>query len=591
MRQIACCLFITAMAGWSAAQSAREGTLADRAFQKLRDNPPVCASQFDFVVVADTRSSKPVTLPPEFFQMINEWNILKPALVVDIGDLILGGAAEGVGPQWDEFIRAAGTVDAPFFPVVGNHDVTDPATEAIYTERIGPLCFAFSYGHARFIALNSEEQGAVGRLSDAQVAWLKDDLSQTRAQHIFLFLHRPYFSRDWDAQWGNVAEAIRGYPVRVVFGAHDHLYRSCGERDGVQYVITGGGGAGGPTPEEEGGFPHYLWVRVRGDQVDWSVIRPGNVLPADVVTQDRINELRLWEAAFAIDPQDAPHGQGFDRQLVLRIQNPRAEAFSGTLAWDVPPGWHVDPVLAEYHAAPDATTDVPFRIWSDTPAAARFPVPSFTTSVPVARFGGPVTVSKEFPFVPRLDAVYAAEPVRLDGVLDEWTRAPAYPLDYAHGFDISNTGDLTSQVRLMWDEGHTYLAVETHDNEFNQPYAGDIVWSADNVELFLNGWEWSLTLTPKGEEVFLYEGPGRESETVNTTVQLAVKLEGERVVYEAVFPASEVAPLRLQPGESFPFSLIMNDLDLDGPRHWLEITPGAGSSGPFPQAKAVLTKP
>jgi hypothetical protein len=496
-----------------------------------------------------------------------------------------------VGPQWDEFIRAAGTVDAPFFPVVGNHDVTDPATETLYTERIGPLCFAFSYGNARFIALNSEEQGAVGRLSDAQAAWLKNDLGQTRAQHIFLFVHRPYFSRDWDTQWGNVAEAIRGYPVRVVFGAHDHLYRNCGERDGVRYVITGGGGAGGPTPEEEGGFPHYLWVRVRGDQVDWSVIRPGNVLPADVVTQDRINELRLWEAAFAIDPQDAPHGQEFDRQLVLRIQNPRAEAFSGTLAWDVPPGWHVDPAAAEYHAAPDAATDVPFRIWADTPAAARFPVPRFTTSVPVARFGGPVTLSKEFPFVPRLDAVYAAEPVRPDGVLDEWTRASAYPLSYAHGFDISNTGDLTSQVRLMWDEGHAYLAVETHDSEFQQPYAGDIVWSADNVELFLNGWEWSLTLTPKGEEVFLYEGPGRESETVNTTVQLAVKLEGERVVYEAVFPASEVAPLRLQPGESFPFSLIMNDLDLDGPRHWLEITPGAGSSGPFPQAKAVLTKP
>ena len=149
------------------------------------------------------------------------------------------------------------------------------------------------------------------------------------------------------------------------------------------------------------------------------------------------------------------------------------------------------------------------------------------------------------------------------------------------------------QIEGAWNEEGIYLAVQVYDNEFYQPFAGDIVWCADNLELFLGEWEWSLSLTAKGPEVFLYEGPGREEETVNNIVQLAVIRKGLYTFYEVYFPPSELVPLQLQAGSKTTFSLIANDLDTTGEkpkRHWLEFMPDTGSgSDDFPRAVLVLT--
>ncbi|MBI3117915.1 MAG: metallophosphoesterase [Candidatus Hydrogenedentes bacterium] len=566
-------------------------TLAERAFEKLRQQPPPHSDSFEFVLIGDTRSAEPVVLPEVFRQSIREWNILRPAFVIDAGDLVLGGSAEGLDPQWQEFENTVAECGPPFIPVVGNHDVSDPATEKIYVDRVGPLTFAFSYGNSRFIALNSEEQGAVDSLSDHQVAWLKEELEWTTATNVFLFMHKPYFDGDWDRQWANVAEVIKGHPVKVVFGSHWHLYRYAGEREGVQYVVSGGGGADMHTPEEEGGFFHYLYVRVRGDQVDWSVVRPGSILPEDAVTRERINEIHALRDGTYTDPVEVTLGDSVERTVQLRLKNPYPVPLASTVTWQVPEGWSVSPVKSAYSAEPGAEVALPLTI-SASAAQVRFPAPEFSTTIPIARHGGPVTITKRLDLIPVVSAGHAPSPVVVDGDLGEWQSARAIPLRYGWDFDIADTADLKSQVRLMWDEQYLYLAVETEDDEFYQPYGGDIVWSADNVQLFLDRWEWGLSLTPKGAEVFLYKAPEREAEVINQAVQLAVKRDGRRSVYEAAFPASEVAPLQLREGEYFRLSLAMNDLDPsvpERPRHWAELTPGAGSGDAnYPRFKVIL---
>lgn len=208
-----------------------------------------------------------------------------------------------------------------------------------------------------------------------------------------------------------------------MFASHWHLYRDYGITDGVRYVVTGGG-AERSTPEDEGGFCHYLLVRVRGDDVGWSVIRPGAILPPDAVTNDELTEVRAIKGAAWTAPLEVPRGDG--------------------------------------------------------------------------------------------------------------------------------------------------------------------------VQLFLDEWEWGLTLTGSGPKVFLYRGSGREGKTVNRAVQLAVRRGGRRTVYETVFPASELTPLELAPGNSFRLCLVVNDLDPsvpDRPRHWLELTPGPGDGVPgAPMAKVVLAE-
>ena len=570
---------------------AQETTVAERAFGQLRQQPPICADHFDFVVVGDTRSSEPIILPDAFYQMIHEWNILRPAFVIDTGDLILGGGVEGLGPQWDAFEAAVRQCAVPFFPVAGNHDVSDAASEALYEQRIGPLIYAFSYGNSRFIVLNTEELGIIDRLSESQLAWLAGDLKQTHAENIFIFLHQPLFARDWDRCWAEVAEILKDHPVKAVFASHDHLYRYWGLRDGVHYVISGGGGAERRAPEEDGGFVHYLLVRVRGGDVNWSVIRPGKIHPADIVTQAQMDEKRRIEAAFQPEPIEAPYGVDLSREFKVEIENPLTETMRGVLEWETAPGWRVMPGTRTYEAASGETVALNFRLRADSPDQVRFPVPVFTAQSEAP--GMEYTVRKPVDLIPVTHALYAAEAVQIDGSLQEWAGVPPLPLTYSHAFDISDTTDLEARIRLMWDEGHLYLAVEVEDDEFYQPYAGDIVWSADNVQIFLDAWDWGLSLTEAGPEVFLYKGPGREHEKVNTTVRLAVARDGRRTVYEAAFPASETAPLRLQEGQDFRLCVVVNDLDppVPGrPRHWAELTPGWGDLGRGPRTKVVLSR-
>ncbi len=576
--------------------------LADVSLERLEQTPPVSPESFDFVVIGDTRSGEPLTQPPAFRQAIREFNILGPAFVVDVGDLILGGAAKGVPPQWDVFDEAVSACGPPFLPVTGNHDVSNAATATLWQERMGPLRYSFRYGNSLFVALDSEEVGAIGRISDEQVAWLEKELEASNAEHIFVFLHQPYFAMaddpktgvtGWEKHWSNVAEVLRGHPVRIVFGAHWHIYRDCGVRDGVRYVITGGGGASyGKLPEEEGGFFHYLLVRVRGDDVRWSVVKTGSILPENVVTSERIQEVRNVRRTWVrCEELAAPYGEGFDRDVAITVANPHETPLQSTLAWDVPDGWSVSPVEMDYSVAPNGVQPLVFRVKADSPADVRFPVPAYRTRYENTQFGDPVDLSMRMDLVPTTEAARATGPVRADGVLDEWGRTVPVPLTYPFDYDIDDIEDLSSQVRFMWDDSHFYLAVETTDDVHHQPYAGDIVWSADNVELFLDRWSWGLTLTKDGPEVFLYWGVDVESETVNTDVELGVKVEGTRAVYEAAFPKAMVKPFELKAGSSTRFSLIMNDIEPGKKRHWAELTPGAGSGeGGFPRVKVVLAK-
>jgi len=120
-----------------------------------------------------------------------------------------------------------------------------------------------------------------------------------------------------------------------------------------------------------------------------------------------------------------------------------------------------------------------FHIKTDNPERVKYPVPSFETIVS--------KVENDLDLVHRVYAVHAPEEVHFDGTLEDWKDAESIPLIYAHGFDPEkNPEDLQSEIRFMWDEYFLYVAIDTIDNEHVQPYSGDIVWAADNVELFMD---------------------------------------------------------------------------------------------------------
>lgn len=567
-------------------------TIVEKSFDLLRQNTPKCSEQFDFIVVGDTQPAEPGEFSPMFFRMIEEWNILKPSFVMSVGDLILGGAVEGLDPQWTEFEKIIAQVQVPFFPAPGNHDISDKTSEEIYKLRIGPTCYAFSYGEARFILLNTEEPGQVDTFSDVQIEWFKKELAKVKEKHLFIFFHKPYFVIPNQPGWSAVEPLLQQFTGVFVFAGHDHRYLNVGKRGNIQYIISGGGGGPITTDPEEGGFHHYLWVRMRGDKVTWSVIKPGNIEPADIVSQEKIEFRNKWKTTIQLPTIEWNWGSPIQIEVPMQITNPTSDLATMKFDWTVPPFWNLMASNKEIQLQGQQSISSIIKLSRTEGLPKLYPLPEAKATI--SQKGHPsISLSVSLPIFPLISIPYIEQSPIIDGNLDEWANIPAYPVLYPIRFDPSqNTEDLQASWKCAWNKDGIYMAVEARDNEFYQPFAGDIVWCADNLELFLGDWHWSLSLTQNGPEVFLYVGPGREEETINTVVPLAVVRKPPYTLYEFHFPPSELVPFQCEPGRKVTFSLIVNDLDQSGDnpkRHWLEFMPDTGSgSDDFPRAILIL---
>jgi hypothetical protein len=61
------------------------------------------------------------------------------------------------------------------------------------------------------------------------------------------------------------------YKVTAVFSGHEHMYIRKNV-DGVNYIITGGGGAPLYAKDEDGGFHHFVHMTVDGNRVSGEVL-------------------------------------------------------------------------------------------------------------------------------------------------------------------------------------------------------------------------------------------------------------------------------------------------------------------------------
>ncbi len=569
-----------------------QANLVEEGLNHLDSAPSPCAESADFVVCADPQPGAFLGTPQVFLDMIAEWNVLRPDLVMCAGDMIMGGPAGEVGVMWDEFLGNIGKLEVPFFPVPGNHDVNDEAEVIrIYEERVGPLYYTVSRGNALFVVLNTEEPGDPDGFSQEQRDWLRRTLEASSAEHIFIFLHVPFFAANWERDWQPTADIIKGHPVRAVFAGHEHYYRDYGVKDGVRYVIAGSAGGGFREPEEEGGFFCYLWVKVRSGHVSWSVVRPGSVMPADVVTEEGVVRLRALREMLSLETVAHPWDAVFDREVVGTLRNPFNHPVETVLRWTSPPGWRIDVKDLPVSIAPGESVALKTLMSHDGPLF--FPAPALEGVVEDAETDTSVTLKSDLDLAPAVTVSKAGGKVVLDGDLSEWANAPELPMLYGVGYDPLDTEDLKASVRVMWDELFLYVAVESEDNEFHQPYYGDVIWMADSVELWIEQSNWSFSLTPKGPQVFAHDMPDKHMDSITTAVFLGVSRKGRQVVYEAAYPAAELPQVALAPGTAFGFSILVNDLDTSGPvtkRHWAELTPGAGAHFVCPKFRMTLAE-
>jgi len=212
-----------------------------------------------FFVLGDTQAlSIPGTLTMELTRqkMVVE-AMARDASSVDFlvhtGDLVESGAI----PEYDNFFPMVAPLTArmPIFAVMGNHDDrTEVFADTFSFPGEGKLSGVnwryFSTENALFIFLNLNFN-SIKQVSQT-TAWLTTVLEQfSDRKWKFVFTHQPMYSsveRDSDTPLRKLFESLfLKHGIDVVFSGHHHAYQRI-LRNGIMYVVSGGGGGRGYSP-------------------------------------------------------------------------------------------------------------------------------------------------------------------------------------------------------------------------------------------------------------------------------------------------------------------------------------------------------
>lgn len=228
--------------------------------------PPAKPTALTFAVYGDTRSQ-----PKIHKSVIAAIAGFAPRFVINTGDLVGNGQS---ATDWDTFFDVATplTANMPYFAAAGNHEQNADIFYRLFPGAPGGGMlnrewYGTTYGPVRIVVLNSTR--AVAEQRD----WLETYLTAHDGEPgwtVVAFHYPPYSSsaRNGDEtmrkQWVPILEK---HHVDIVFLGHDHFYERS-EKDGVQYVIAGGGGAplydvgAKPNPYAKVSDRNHHYVRV-----------------------------------------------------------------------------------------------------------------------------------------------------------------------------------------------------------------------------------------------------------------------------------------------------------------------------------------
>jgi hypothetical protein len=269
--------------------------------EEFNDEP----SSFQFVIIGDRTGGANVL--GTFNLAVDQINLLQPAFVINVGDLIEGYSDDSaeLNAEWEEADGMIGRLEMPFFRTAGNHDIANEVAQQVWRERYGASSYYFRYKDVLFLVLDSEDpprtppDGIKEKLdlynrlqtedpaaaqamlaefladssvvaglavpvefSDQQVAFVGDALANNAdVRWTFVFLHEP--------AWENPSEsfeAIQGLLAgheHTVFAGHLHYY-DYDLMDGYEHITMGPAGASFHQ-EGPGNVDHIMWVTMTED--------------------------------------------------------------------------------------------------------------------------------------------------------------------------------------------------------------------------------------------------------------------------------------------------------------------------------------
>lgn len=391
------------------------------------------AGNFEFAVIGDTRPRFESESFKPFEGLIAKINEANPALVVNLGDLIYGYGPLSKESQWKKYETTIKQICVPYYQIPGNHDTRSKDARRVYGRRFGKFYQSFDYNDCHFVLLDNTEQERWGYLGPTQLNWLKDDLKQTNARDVFVFLHFPVWeperiTHEYYEFWAQTLHPLfKESRVRAVFGGHYHTYGPTREFDGIRYYITGGGGAElRPEYKKAGGQYHFMKVKVSDDNFDVRVITErGELTDPEADVMGGLQFANRNVSRIAINPKDQDLKAGVAFQV--SVQNPYKEVLTGQASW-----------LVDASAFSVEPTNIALQIPSGSARQFNFRLkalhePMLLASLPQLEFnvmaeGRRHRFHREVRLVQEVTAPFRMTAPRLDGNLSEWEDIPVLKL-------------------------------------------------------------------------------------------------------------------------------------------------------------------
>jgi len=206
-----------------------------------------------FVAMADSR-----THPKDWSRVAEAVVKVKPDLIVFAGDMVTNGRDDW---QWDhQFVHPAKSLlgEVPFYAVIGNHENNAPVFFELFQTPGGDRRgrnWSQKIGHVLLIGIDG---GGNWSPKGKNFHWLRQILSETKANYIFLFTHYPAWTSGPHGRLNKESQprekAVRQsqqfilpllarYKATAMIAGHDHCYERSEPPGGVSMIVSGGAGA------------------------------------------------------------------------------------------------------------------------------------------------------------------------------------------------------------------------------------------------------------------------------------------------------------------------------------------------------------
>lgn len=221
---------------------------------------------------------------------------LQPDFILSIGDLIDGGLenTDALNKQWQFFADRINKTNIPFYPVVGNHDISNLVMRNWWQENIAPRYYHIRHKDILFLMLDSEDypddrfsemaqirldgiavyknnpadfpdtayaklfERKYGQIRNKQVQYFTKVLQENSdAKWTFVLMHKPMWKQANKTGFSTLEKSLqdRNY---TVFNGHTHTYHYT-KKLGQDYIQLGTTG-GAFTPADDGEYMDHIMM-------------------------------------------------------------------------------------------------------------------------------------------------------------------------------------------------------------------------------------------------------------------------------------------------------------------------------------------